>query len=216
MAWALFILCGDILLKEDAALWWQWVRRKKNNKSRQHEEERESLSTCGTAQCTVLKTAKEGIFLKWAKSRLTRPPRQRDESRTERRKWGLRRRQLKICLLLTGSQPGETPFKTDVGTAEGGGVVGGGCVCRQLFPTRSSNFTGSWYGALGISKQTSSVYLNAHILLFVSARPRRHAYSEMKLGVSPQRAKRRKVWFLWCLWWWWLIYRQGPWRVRSV
>lgn len=69
MVWASFILCGDILLKEDAALWWQWARRK-NNKSRQHKEERKSLSTCSTAQCTVLKTAKEGIFLKWAKSRL--------------------------------------------------------------------------------------------------------------------------------------------------
>lgn len=33
-------------------------------------EEKKSLSTCSKTQCTVMKTAKGGIFLKWAKSRL--------------------------------------------------------------------------------------------------------------------------------------------------
>lgn len=38
----------------------------------------------------------------------SRYPRQRDESSREWRKWGLRRRHLERCLLLTGSQPGKT------------------------------------------------------------------------------------------------------------
>lgn len=71
---------------------------------------RKTLSTCSKTQCTVLKTVKAGIFREWAKSRL-QGSWDRDESSREQRKWGLRRRHLENCLLLTGSQPGETPWK---------------------------------------------------------------------------------------------------------
>lgn len=144
----LFILCGDILLDKDRALWWRQRagEKRKKKKTSYREEGKKSLSTCSKTQCIVLKTEKGGIFLKWAKSRLQGVLRQRDErSSRERRKWGLRRRHLENCLLLTGSQPGTTPEKLAkhrrVCFREGRGVVEVGCSCRQLFRTTSSTCT---------------------------------------------------------------------------
>lgn len=122
------------------------VRKEKKRKHATERREKKSLSTCSKTQCIVLKTEKGGIFLKWAKSRLQGVLRQRDErSSRERRKWGLRRRHLENCLLLTGSQPGTTPEKLAkhrrVCFREGRGVVEVGCSCRQLFRTTSSTCT---------------------------------------------------------------------------
>lgn len=50
-------------------------------------------------------------FSKMGQVTSSRHPRQRDESTREQRKWGLRRRHLENCLLLTVSQPGKTPWK---------------------------------------------------------------------------------------------------------
>lgn len=62
----MFILCGDILLDKDGG-----CEREGGKNRREDKGGTQSLSTCSKTQCTLLKTAKGGIFSReWAKSRL--------------------------------------------------------------------------------------------------------------------------------------------------
>lgn len=96
--------------------------------------EEQSLSTCSKTQCTVLKTVEGGIFPEWAKSRLQGIRDRQMKAPGRRRKWG-------FAEASPGELPGtdRIPTRQDTLKTELGGVVEGGCSCRQLFPTRSSD-----------------------------------------------------------------------------